>query len=464
MVEGTAWQRWSSVALVAAVLVPVTLFQPYHNGPPIRSDGEAYHLWTRVLLEGDLSFERYKKVQAIDPPLEPLHGRYTNRYPPGLALLRLPVMAFLVQLGPAAPLISPAEHWANLILGALALVAVCVLVLRTCELLNIQVSIRHRAVLAIVFGTGLFHYATYDASFSHVYSALGVALLAWQGIGAVVRGRLWPNRPVTALTCFFLVLIRNTNVILIAMLALAYLGWHISPTRKRGVPSLARRANSLRMWQAFRGLAGVIVGTVAAAALQLAINWYYNGHPALSSYGSETFVWDRPMQWPVLFSYERGLFSYYPVLIVVLAAAWLVRPTRGAAGWFSALVLVYATLYGFWWCWMLGGGFGHRGFVELTPLAAILFAVALEQMSPRLRMLFYQGKLVAAVVTLMFMLEYWRGSLPCMGVTGDRYWRYALRGLGMAAVLVAGSLLRRYAGSSSPATTLRSATNLSISR
>src|SRR5262249_45279072 len=31
------WQRWASWFVIAAILIPVTLFQPYRNGPPIRS-------------------------------------------------------------------------------------------------------------------------------------------------------------------------------------------------------------------------------------------------------------------------------------------------------------------------------------------------------------------------------------------------------------------------------------------
>ena len=59
-------QRWGSLLIVVAILVPVTLFQPYRNGPPIRSDGAGYHLWTRVLLEGDLSFERYQQTVSVN--------------------------------------------------------------------------------------------------------------------------------------------------------------------------------------------------------------------------------------------------------------------------------------------------------------------------------------------------------------------------------------------------------------
>jgi hypothetical protein len=337
-----------------------------------------------------------------------LHGIYANVYPPGLALLRLPVMAFLVQWGPGAPLFSAAEHWANLVLAALALVAVCWLCLRTCELLGVDCSARHRALLALVFGTGLFHYATYDACFTHIYSALGAALLMWLGVRAVERGDTRPNALAAAVACFLLVLVRNTNVVLIGALAVAYVGWRW------------RRGGKLS--ESVRGLAGLLTGTAGGAAVQLAVNWLFYHRPTLSSYGNQTFLLDHPMQLAVLFSYERGLFSYYPVVGVVLAAAWLVRRTRAAAAWFTLLVLAYATLYGFWWSWMLGGGFGHRGFVELMPLALVLFAVALSELPARGRLLAGYGALAATVVTLQFLLAYWRGFLPCQGATGAVYW------------------------------------------
>jgi hypothetical protein len=224
-----------------------------------------------------------------------------------------------------------------------------------------------------------------------------------------VLGQKRPHPLATGLVCFFLLLIRNTNAILIATLALAYVRWRI-------------RRDGTSVGATLRGLIGPVVGGGIAVAVQLAINSYYKGGFTLVSYGEPHFVWDRPMQGPVLFSYERGLFTYYPVVAVVLAAAWLTRRTRGAAAWFTLLVLAYATLYGFWWSWMLGGGFGHRGFVELMPLAAVLFAAALRDMTPRWRTAACQVALVATVVTVQCMIAYWRNGLPFMGATAAAYW------------------------------------------
>src|SRR5579871_1862340 len=118
--------RWWSLVVIVGLTVPVACFQPWKNGPPIRSDGEGYHLWTRALLEGDLSFRRHAGKAGLFLA-DPVRIIYQNKYPPGVALLRFPVMAFLVDRRPGSPAISRAEHGANVVLSAAALVAACYL-------------------------------------------------------------------------------------------------------------------------------------------------------------------------------------------------------------------------------------------------------------------------------------------------------------------------------------------------
>jgi hypothetical protein len=400
--------RWWSLVIVVAAVAYVTAFQPYDNGPPIRSDGEGYHIWTRALLEGDLSFRKYKTVPGIYLA-DPNRDVYQNKYPPGVALIRLPVMAFLVDRRPGAPLISPAEHWANLVLSGLALAVVCFLCLRTAWLLSLPPWPTHVALLTLIFGTGLFHYGTYDACFSHIYSAMGTALLIWLGVRTVVHRRAYLPALATGVACFLFLLIRNTNVILLAALAAAY----FHARRRQGV--FAPRS-------ALRDLAVMGSGSAAAVAMQLGYNAFAHGALVFSSYGSESFAWDRPMQFAVLLSYNRGLFTYYPIVALVLACAWAVGRTRWAAFWFSLAMFAYVTLYGFWSGWDLGGGFGHRGFVELMPSGIVLFAAALSAQSQRQRIAISGCALVCTLATLQFMWAYWHGSLSYYGATYEVYW------------------------------------------
>lgn len=404
-------RRWVSLLVVAAVAVAVTVRPPYRNGAPIRSDGVGYHIWTRALLDADLSFRRYANLPGVYP-VNAKGTAFANQYPPGLALLRFPVMAPLVDRRPGAPPVGAAEHRACQVLALLALLGVCWLSLRTCHLLGVDAAAAHGVVLAGVFGAGLFHYGTYDGCFTHVYSALGVALLLWMGVRAIVSGRdRLPWLPV-AVTSFFLVSIRNTNVLALAGLATAYVTCRL-------------RANIVSPRALIGDLTAAGTGTLFAAAMQLGYNAYAQGHPTLSSYGSEPFLWDRPMFRSVLLSYERGLFSYFPVLGVALAAAFWARATRHAAAWFTALLLAYAALYGYWWSWMLGSGFGHRGFVELMPIGIVLSATALAQLPKRARVALGVCALLCTGLTVRFMLAYWKGSLPMAGTTASLYWAHA---------------------------------------
>jgi hypothetical protein len=407
--------RWRSLLVVAGVVVVVTLLRPYKKHPAIYSDGVGYHLWTRAVLDRDLSFRRYAGREGTQNFLlpAPRAGVYRNQFPPGVALLRLPVMVWLVGKACDGPLVSRAEHTANLVLSALALVGTCFLCLRVGRLLGIEPAASHAALLALVFGTGLFHYGTYDGCFSHVYSALAGTLLLWLGVRALVSRQEALPPLLTGLLCFLLPLIRNTNVLLLAGLAVPYFV-------VRGVrgPWVRRRVA--------QDAIVLLSGCAAASALQLAYNAYIFGQFTLSSYGDHGFAWDRPMQAAVLFSYERGLFTYYPVVAVVLLAGLLVRRTRPWTAWFTAVLAVYATLYGFWVCWTLGASFGYRGFVELMPAAAVLFAAALGELRGVRRTALTAAAALCTLVTLQLLVGYWTWRLAGEHVLGSLYWRHVV--------------------------------------
>jgi hypothetical protein len=114
---------------------------------------------------------------------------------------------------------------------------------------------------------------------------------------------------------------------------------------------------------------------------------------------------------------------------LVLLCGWATRRLRFAAAGFTLLLLSYVVLYGFWSSWQLGCGFGHRGFVELMPLGIVLFAAALEELSPNGRRYAGVMALFCTVFTMAFMVRYWRGTLPMCGTTASVYWHKSLLGL-----------------------------------
>ena len=212
---------WAAGAIALVVGVSFALVQPYDNRPPIRADGLGYHVWTRALREHDLSFCGYPELELVGAIARRDERRQVclNKYPMGLALLRFPVMAPLVDRRPGLPLVSKGEQIGEPgpvcagagrrrapLTGGRALFA-----------LGARPVVANLAVVAAVFGTGLFHYATYDGSFTHVYVALGVAALVWLGV------RFPPSRPppwwpvvVAGAVCFFMVSMRSLHLLAVA--------------------------------------------------------------------------------------------------------------------------------------------------------------------------------------------------------------------------------------------------------
>jgi len=388
--------------LFALLLCWVSVSRPYANTPDIRSDGVGYHIWVHGLAHGDLRFCDYRKlldpVNAISSEDVDLQ-RCRVKYPPGVALLQLPFSLPWLAVDPVATGFSVGENRVVLWGGAAMLLAIAAMMYSVLRRRGVPVRLALAAVTLVTFGAGLFHYGTFDASFSHIYSAFGVALLLWLGLGhALSPGRL------CALTLVFgwLYLVRQTNGAL--TLAVAYMLF-------RGDPA----GRQWRIW------AGWGLGTAMALALQVAYNCYASGALGVNSYGSESFPRFAAHALDVLFSYERGVYTYYPLLLLV---TWFALRTWRAPASQALLGVgaIFALLYGSWHSWYLGAGFGHRGFVELAPLAMVVLADGLAAAGTGMRRLWLALATLCCALTVIAMCAYWRGDLPISGATRGDYW------------------------------------------
>lgn len=381
--------------MVTLVVTAVTVYPPYANWPPIRADGAGYHIWNYALLKGDPSFSWFQgepSEVALHQP-DAAVQRYTCKYPLGVALLRLPVMAFVTDADRCGLPYSPAEHWACLALGALALVATVLLGLDTCYRLRAPPLWGNVSVLLLTFGTGLFHYSTYDGGYSHVYSTVLVAGLVWLAVRAVELGQLLPVFPVVLLVAN-LFLVRTTNVVLIGSWAMACALYAIS--------AASRSPNFL-----LRATGAAAIGLFLGLAVTLAVNSQMFGRLTFDTYPGEEFHWNDPRHLLVLFGKEQGLLCSYPVIGLAVLAALITRPTRIAALGVLLVIAAYTVLYGYWWNWHLGCGFGHRGFVEVVPLLVPVLAKSLAAVSRRGAIAFIVPALVATGYTLVEMCFYW---------------------------------------------------------
>jgi hypothetical protein len=390
-----------TLGVLAACLTFVTIATPYRAGPPIRSDGLGYHIWTRTILNWEPSICDWTPGYVKKTPDEIC----ANQYPPGLALLRLPLMVWFIDTSSMPPAISPEEHQVSLIVGALVTWSVAALVLWVAAMLEAEAWLSGAIVLLCLFGTGLFHYGTYDSSFTHAHSAFFCALLCAFGVREIVRGKPMPITVLVA-SSFFLLSLRLTNIFLLALLCLAF-AVRVPQPRSRLV----------------RNGAFVALGSALAFALQLYVNYKQFGRLTADSYGNQSFLFDRPMQREVMLSFERGLFTYYPCFAVALIAGFAARGARAWTWLLLGLVACYVVLYGYWHSWMLGGGMGHRGFVELAPLVMITLCVSLSGARRLPQLAGLLAIALCSTVTLQVMFGYWNGTFPSGGADAKMYWR-----------------------------------------
>ena len=427
------------VLLAATILLVAGYVSVYATGrasPPIRSDGYSYYVYLPSwFLYGDSTLEAVARdCCGGEFPFFtaiirwPVTERWVNAHPIGVAILQTPF--FLI--GHAL------TKWSNLspdgftfyyqhaagISGTWWAIA-GLFVLRLVLVRHFSDGVTAATLGALLLGTGLYHYATFDSSYSHAYSFFLLVALLW----LTERWHEDPRRASDAdhtLTAILLglvgsliVLTRHTN----ALFLLVFLLYGVTDG-----PSL--RAAVRRFRARWRELAIVLVVGTAVLLPQLAIYYQATGRVLVSSYGSLGFTFLSPHLWGVLFSVQKGLFFWSPLLLAGIAG-FVVGDRKKLpflAG--TAVVMMVDTyLIASWWDWQFGASYGHRGFIDVLPLLAFGLAAFFEWSAIRVaRRTAVAGLATVAVGLSVFqMLQYWNGVLPMADMTWDQYRAIFLR-------------------------------------
>lgn len=225
-------------------------------------------------------------------------------------------------------------------------------------------------LLLLVFGTGLLYYTVMAPSMAHVPAFAG---LAWS-FAAVRRYAITPtSRRLLLCACAMglVGLIRPPDVL--AFIALPMLFMHG-----------ARTAAALRHLRG-NGWVGLLVMLAFLVVQPLA--WHaQTGAWFVQPYAAEGFLWGRPMTWSVLFGARKGLFFYWPSLLIAIPGLWYMfrRNVLGAGAWVIAIsAVVYAT--GCWWVWYYAHSYGMRPLVDVLVLFALPMGFALDALRGRWR-------------------------------------------------------------------------------
>lgn len=417
------------VVCCAAVLSIAGYLFVYDTGRadlPIRSDGFSYYVYlpswfifhdpslsatARDCCGGD--FPAYTAIVRW-----PDTRRWVNAHPIGVAIMQAPFFAVAHAL----------TRWTNLspdgftfyyqhasgLSGTFWIIA-GLWVLRGLLGRHFSDGVTAVTLLTLLLGTNLYHYATFDSTYSHPYAFFLFAAF----LDLTDR---WHARPDTrraillGVVAGLVVLVRHTNVLVLLVFPLfGVTGWR----------SFGARVAVLRTHARPLAIAALVAAIVVAP--QLAIYYAATGRLLVSSYGELGFNWGSPHILGVLFSVQKGLFLWSPLLLAAcVGLVLLARSSNPARGFVLPGVIVFALdtyLIASWWDWQFGGSYGHRGFVDVLPLFALGLAAFYTWAGANPIRRAATSVLVACLVSLSVfqMLQYWNGVLPFNDVTWDQY-------------------------------------------
>lgn len=260
---------------------------------------------------------------------------------------------------PFNPLFQKGVWLVGIILGWIAVV----LISESLKMFEVQYS----WLLSILLfaSTNFFYYAIDQQGMSHVYSLFAFSLVIWSLLKSKINSQYLT---LTVIACSLIVVLRPVNALFIpAIIVIFFKKLNISWSYVKTIA-----------FSRYRWLLWVLIAVLFAVP-QL-IYWKYAfGESVSYSYGDEGFEnLFSPKLISVWFSTNNGLFLYSPVWFVLLA---LILKGVGRKLNFNSsqlslfLFMAISYLFGSWWSWHFGCGFGHRAYIEfIAPISVIAFS------------------------------------------------------------------------------------------
>jgi hypothetical protein len=425
---------WAVGVLAVCAYVSIHAIPP--KGNPVRSDGFSYFVYLPSwVIYGDPTLEDLanRRFGGSFPGWSgltrwPGTERWVNPHQMGVAVLLLPFYL----AGHALTLIwrYPSDGWSFFyrhaagLGGSFYLVAGLFFLKRLVDR-HVRPGVALATILTITFGTNLFHYATFDALWSHIYSFSLIACLldlieVWErhpsrrrafGVGVVIG---------------LIALVRPANLSVLLLLPLFGV---VDRASLRARPSviLARAPQFALMALAAALVFAPQLGLYLSATGSFLVDPYRN---LMAIQGVRAFDFLHPHLAAVLVGARKGLFFWSPALLLSVVGFFVMRgPLRAFRLPSVVVIAVNTVLVASWWDWQFGGSYGHRAFTDLLAMFALPIAALFERAAgrPWVRAAVTVFAGLAVALSLLQMLQYWMGIIPYSDVTWDQYRGFFLR-------------------------------------
>ncbi len=440
--QGFAYRRFVLLATVLGLgALAFIYFGPNPPSPLVRSDGQGYYVYLPAyVIHHDPTLRAVAADVAHGDPaaldlgkgltLDPTTGNYLERFPVGEAVLMLPffLVGHLLAILTGSELdgYSRFEQALAGISGLLYMFA-GVWVLRSLLSRYFSRGVVLATLVSVVFGTNVFHYATYDAIFSHAYSFFLITLLVLVTLrfyeGERHRAR---NAIALGVIAGLIVLVRNQNGIVLLLVPLlgvgsvADIGDRVSFIRRNWLLYVAMAALALLLF-----VPQMLVWHVATG------RWLVFSYEGSGGNGGSSFLWTNPTFPAVLTSFNpHGLLPWAPILVLAIAGFIPLRRMHPRL-FYATFAVAVLNLYviASWFAWHYGGGFGHRQFVDTMVLAALPLAAFYAWLKPGfLRGATFVVASALILATTVQMYHYWQGLIPFVGLGREAYFRLLLTG------------------------------------
>ncbi len=410
-----------AVITIVGMLAARFIYSIPLNNPPIRSDGQGYYMYLPAFFiyhDPEMHFiDGLDRVDAQDGTYyQTESGAYVDKYTMGTALLQSPFfliahLATLVVDKDGANGFTALYQWFNIISAAFWFFVGAFFSYKIAS----KYTEEKNAIWAVAlctFGSNLFHFFSYDACFSHVYSFALISIFIWLIIQVEQQEDKTWKLFILGLIYGFIMLVRVTDATVIILYGLFGV-----TSGKMFVDRMKKIFNPKRL---LLPIAGAVI-----AFLPQMLYWLRTaGKLFLNSYGEtdQGFIyWYCPKVLNVLFLVNKGIFFWCPLLLFFVVFAVIQRKKiKELFLPFIVFFLVYVYVVSSWWAYEFAGGFAHRIFVNIMSLFILFGSLAIErirEMKAVIRYTLYGVITLMICWTMVLMFAYWYYVVPFAGYT-----------------------------------------------